>query len=131
MQNIIGVADASKENEIGRRFRETLVKASMSATNTFVSGPGTWFSSYGTEHRLDYFCVPTYLANCVCDVGASLDIDLSTSERIDHRILTAVVKLPVVQKPLSSVSEVLKRQRHTHFNRANLKDPVMCAKFEY
>ena len=84
---IIGSHDACKENDNSIRFRSAMSDLSLSVVNTFVHTDRAWVSSYGTEHRIDYICVSALLQSHASQVATLADIDLSTADRIDHRVV--------------------------------------------
>ena len=128
---VIGECNNASENDNGTRFRTKITNLVLVAVNTFVESAGTWMSSFGTEHRIDYICVSSALFDHVSNTATLVDLDLSTSDRIDHRAMSCKVDLPDIKQPMQPAMSTIRKQRQANFNVDNFKDPVMCARFAH
>ena len=84
----IGSCDTAAENANGAELRTTCSEHSLHAINTFWPAGHTWTGVWGHKARIDYVLCSARLAPVVASCAVASDIDLSTGEREDHRVLT-------------------------------------------
>lgn len=126
----VGGVGAAKECPNGLKLRMWLEANGLRAANTFEGGQPTWTGSRGHRSRIDYVYVKQAHAHAVSQVSVEPDIDLSTSGRADHDVLSARVDLGMLGPGARPSAPAPCARRRPKFCPCAMEDPARRAAFQ-